>query len=183
MRRNRRNGAGDTVIDLTSLLDVIFIILLAIFVGQKDSYDKQLEEAEAREAAANQNVQAARTSKAQYDNLKKTSDHLNEYVYIISISAVFDETDVKKRTISLMSDDGMEMSFPLIGSDTDAYDDMKDGLEEYIGAHSGSPVILALNSDDEDILYRDEKKISDILFSLSSEHENVYVKGHTGEAK
>lgn len=182
MRRNKRvqNGA---VIDLTSLLDVIFIILLAVMVGQKTSGIEKEQELEFRKTENQQKQDELDEKISHYDNLIETEGNAGKWVWIVSISVPY-ETDIHKRTISVMSEDKKLNTFALVGSDTEeAYDDFREYLEEQIKENSDSPVILALNPDNGDILYRDEKRVTEILFELSKEYKNVSIKGNTGETE
>ena len=95
-----------------------------------------------------------------------------------------DDTDVSKRTIKITSveETGEETeTYELVGADTEAYKKMSDYLEQYINDHKDSPVILALNPDDDKILYRDEREITEILMGLMEEYGNVSVKGNIGD--
>ncbi|MBQ5311081.1 MAG: hypothetical protein ILP19_03445 [Oscillospiraceae bacterium] len=180
MRRHRNRS--DTVIDLTSLLDVIFIMLLVVMIGYKGQESQNQSKYKTDIQAAEEREKEAQDKKDHYENMIDTADHLNSYVYMVSINVPYDKEEVTKRKVSVFCEgDESAAEFELIGSDDSAFDDMKKYLSDYISEHEGSPVILALNSDNEKILYRDEKRMTDVLSSISSENENTFVKGYTAE--
>ena len=58
MMRKRRHNQGDILIDLTSLLDVVFIILLVVICNQqKITSEVQTQQAEAAELSEQADVQ------------------------------------------------------------------------------------------------------------------------------
>ena len=168
----RRKGQGDVVIDLTSLLDVVFIVLLVLLCGQraetdkaKDLMDKAMEE-----------MQEAEDTKDLYNNMKNASDNINEHVSKIAISVPYDKAEITKRNIRILSDDKGENRFELVGVDVDkSFEGFKDYLSAYIQSNSGEPVIIFLNEDQEKILYRDERKVNEIIGDLQKKYDNVYL--------
>lgn len=174
----KRNNRSDVFIDLTSLLDVIFIILLVVLCGQS-SINQNLEETQL--TAENAQMQAE-NAKDLYEDMIDTSDSLNQLVRIVSISVPYDKTEITRREIKVLAEGGDIVSFNLIGNEvTEPLNAFKDTLVEYIRQNNEKPVILSLNEDDEKILYRDEIKINDILTDLSKEYENVYIKENLNE--
>ena len=182
--RRRHDRRTSPSIDLTPLLDVIFILLFSVMMTNGSANDKRAAELDARERNISQKEQEAENAKSEYENMTETVGHIAEYVYIVSVSAFVDDTDVSKRTIKISSveETGEETeTYELVGADTEAYKKMSDYLEQYINDHKDSPVILALNPDDDKILYRDEREITEILMGLMEEYGNVSVKGNIGD--
>lgn len=190
MNRNRRNSRSDIIIDLTSLLDVIFIILLVVLCSQQasaseqeDSYSGRLEELEQAEEEADKAKKDADTARDVYNDAADTNIGLGKYVFAVSIAVPYDDADVTKREIKLLREgEGEIETYELRGYDTAAaMEEFTSDLERYITKYEDSPVIISLNDDDERILYRDETEISSILFELSGRYDNVYIKGNLGD--
>lgn len=176
--RRKRNNKNDVLIDLTSLLDVIFIVLLVVLCGQSE-LNSDLRE---RQAAAENAQDNAEAMQEIYEDMVDTADNINNYVMTTSVAVPYNKTEVRKREIKVLVE-GKEMeSFLLNGIDTEkSFDDFKKYLSEYVDQNKGKPVILSLNDDDDKILYRDEVAVNRIFNELSNEFDNVYIKSYLGE--
>ena len=172
MRRVRKKR-DDIVIDLTSLLDVIFIILLVVMCSQQLSkleYSKQ-------EQAAAETVREAEAASELYREQMETHDKLNEYVLKLSVYSDFNPEQITVRRVRVLKEAEQIEAFELIGADTDrAYAAFEESLVKYIEENSDKPIIFSLNEGDEKILYRDEKAILAIFEKLSGLYTNVYIK-------
>lgn len=171
--RRRRSSRGDIVIDLTSLLDVIFIILLVVMCSQqlmKQEYQEQAQD-------AIETVQDAEAISELYKEQMELQDNLNEYVLKLSVFADFNPERVTLRTVRVLKE-GQEIErYELIGANTaKAYENFEKSLVKYVEENSDKPVIFTLNEGDEKILYRDEKAILQIFEKLSDEYTNVYIR-------
>ncbi len=181
MKRIRRNRKSDIIIDLTSLLDVIFIILLVVIVGQKytntNIQNDLIEEKESYEGA----VSEYNNSQTLYDDAVNTV----KYFKSVSVSVPYDPDEVHKREIQfLFFGENEGEPIELIGNDVNnSIQEFKDRLEQYISENSDNPIVLSLNDDDDTILYRDEKLITEVFNELSSKYNNVYVKGNLSEVE
>lgn len=172
MRRGR-NKRDDIIIDLTSLLDVIFIILLVVTCSQ------QLTKMDykAQEQVAQETVREAEAASKLYEDQMETQDKLNEYVLKLSVYSDFNPEQITVRKVRILKELQQIESFDLVGADTAAaYEAFRMSLVEYIKANTDKPIILSLNEGDEKILYRDEKAILQIFDELSAEYGNVYIK-------
>ena len=182
MRRNKRNKKNDIIIDLTSLLDVIFIVLLVVMAGQFTASKSQENTLAEQQAEAEAMMEEAENNIAVYENMIDTMDNVNKYIIAVSIAVPYNKEELHKREIKLLAEGNELKSFPLVGSETEeAFNELKDTLESFIKSNPDSPVILSLNDDDDKILYRDEKAITEILNELSGEYGNVYIKGNLSE--
>lgn len=181
MRRKRRGSGRDVLIDLTSLLDVMFIILLIVMWGQNNTEDRlRQQQAEAEQAQ----IQTEQEYLLYKDQLE-LSDSLNQLVWAVSVIVPYDEFDVTKRQIQILKEGEKIESFDLVGNRvTDSVEMFRQSLVNYIEANKDKPVILSLNEDDDYILYRDELMVQKIFIELSTEYDNVYLKGSvSGEEK
>ncbi len=181
MKKRRHRAKSDILIDLTSLLDVIFIVLLVVIGRQQTLTVKQQEQIVASQTIEEASAQAeeARAKYELYMDQLDMSDQLQNYVCALSVYAYYNEMNVTERHISILrkgADEEIE-TFDLRGENvTEPMKQFRAAVEAYIAANEESPIILSLNEGDEKILYRDEKAILNIFKELSMEHDNVFVK-------
>lgn len=172
--RKRRN-VGNVLIDLTSLLDIVFIVLLVV-VCQLQGTKSQI----AQDKADIQNQQAAiKTQQELYDDQIESLDNVADYIAVISVNAHFD-ADLITRHIDVVNSD-KKSEVPEIAelkgmSVSEGFSDLRDYLEGYLQDNSDRVVVLSLNDGDEDILYRDEKEIKNIFNELASQYPNIKEK-------
>lgn len=168
MRKKRRNNL-DILIDLTSLLDVIFIILLIVVCNQQYLNDKLSKESVEAESV----MAEAQAAKALYlDQI----DTVQNYSELLSVYASYDSQNVTQRHIRVLKNEQDIVTFDLIGNNvSETLAEFKDYMLTYISNNPEKPVVLSLNDKDENILYRDEKAIKAIFEELS-EYSNVYFK-------
>ena len=182
MRRYKRNKKNDIIIDLTSLLDVIFIVLLVVMAGQFTASKNQENALADQQTEAEAMMEDAENMIAVYEDMIDTMDNVNKYILAVSIAVPYNRDELHKREIKLLAEGNELKTFPLTGSDTEeSFNEFRDTLEDFIKSNSDSPVILSLNDDDDKILYRDEKSVTEILSELSGEYDNVYIKGNLSE--
>lgn len=172
--RRKRKRRGDLAIDLTSLLDVIFIVLLVVICYASGLSDSAIE----REAEAEAMINEANESKKVYNQMTEVTNSLTDYVGVIVIRIPPDENNYKKRSVLVLENGEQEIqNYQLIGNDTvDEQQQLYEFLDGYISDHDERPVIISLNDRDEDILYRDEKAMLDIISKLKESHNNIYIK-------
>lgn len=180
MKRLRRKPVN-VLVDMSALLDIIFILLLVVFSNYlltkntaETDLDRQKEQAVEREAQAQEAQKEA-------DNVKKTYQQMMEtfgYTGNVVVRAFYDEADPTKREVYLLFDDADDPEkFVLEGNAvSDTYDVIKTKISRYVRDHSENPVILSLNSGEKDILYRDEVKILSMFEELRVNFSNVYVR-------
>lgn len=178
MRRRRNSAKGDIIIDLTSLLDVVFILLLVILCGQS-RMSESLSEAEKRAEAMK--VQAEAEYKL-YQDQRETADGLNQLVCVVSVVVPYDEDEITQRQIQVLREGEEIETFDLIGNNvTRSVAAFRESLVQFIRVNQERPVILSLNEEDDYILYRDEVMVKEIFDELAEEYGNVYIKGNTNE--
>lgn len=178
MRKKRKGFNKDIILDLTSLLDVIFIVLLVVLCGQGSLNEGLIEKQKEAETAKQQ----AENAYELYNDQLEMADSLNQYVCAVSVIVPYDENEITKRQIMILKE-GREMErFELIGNDVRrAREDFKESLLRFIQEHKERPVILSLNEEDDNILYRDEVMVNEVFWELAGEFDNVYMKGNISE--
>lgn len=173
--RGKREDGGNILIDLTSLLDVIFIVLLVVLCsGQISSQQvvKQKIEMEKKEAEADQ-------KESLYSQQLNTVEELQQYVMIISVDASYDPSNIKERKVEVLISGNIQPDTlpPLIGENTEeALNQLEEKLNAYIEENEDKQIILSLNENDDRILYRDEMAIMNIFEKIWNEHRNVLMR-------
>lgn len=175
MRRNGSRFRNDILIDLTSMLDVIFIILLVLVCGQTIISD-DLNEAQAQAEYAKAQAEA---EKQLYEEQQEAFNN----VWAVSVVVPYDEDEITRRQIRILKQGEEIQSIDLIGNDiTESVNNFKALLAGYIEQNQDKPIILSLNENDDHILYRDEVMVNGIFDELVQTYGNVYiVKSNTDE--
>ncbi len=178
MRKRKRGSGGDVLIDLTSLLDVIFIILLVVMWGQSQAGDN-LKQAQADAEYAKAQTEAEYKL---YQQQIEIAENINQYIWAASVVVPYDKEDVTRRKIQVLKEGEEIESFELVGNQvTASVEAFRNSLVKYIEANPNQPVILSLNENDDNILYRDEVMVTEIFLELAKEYQNVYIRGSVGE--
>lgn len=177
MRRKRRGSKRDVLIDLTSLLDIMFIILLVVLWGQQN----KTEDLRKMQAEAEQARTQAEAEYKLYEQQIEIAENINQLVWTASVVVPYDQNDVTKRTILVLKEGEEIESFSLSGNKVaDSVTAFKECLKTYILANKDRPVILSLNDNDANILYRDEVMVTEIFVELAKEYNNVFIRGSIG---
>lgn len=182
MRRKRRNGRNEVFIDLTSLLDVIFIVLLLVICSYHSEKEKNKQENTAAHEYMSKAIADAESDSQAYTDMIDTQDNLQKYIWTASIVVPYDPDEITVRHIKVLTEDKEIMSFDLIGNDVaGGVQEFRDSLTDYIKKYADRPVILSLNENNDKILYRDEKAINEVFDELMNTYDNVYIKGSVSE--
>ncbi|MCR5237317.1 MAG: hypothetical protein K6E34_08985 [Lachnospiraceae bacterium] len=159
---------NNILLDLTPLLDVIFIILL-IFVSQTI----QLKKTSAGEAQRLQDEY--KEAKKEYD---LRNEMIDDYYTFVTVISTYDEENPENREIRISRDPNeADQIITLNGSDVEQeYSEFEECLKGYIDPGREAPIVFSLNQGDERILYRDENRIREIVEKLQNSNNNVYFK-------
>lgn len=173
MNINRKRTIGQILIDLTPLLDVVFILLMIVMIGS-EMYTGQAdrEKAEAADIKAEYMAQEA-VLKDSID----TYEHMSDYVGVITIYAGYQPSYRQNRTVYIGY--GSETkTIALNGANTSkAWKDCKNYISGLIEAGNGMPFVISIL--DEQMLYRDEQSIEEIYVDLCTSYSNLYLKNYT----
>ncbi|MBQ6968359.1 MAG: hypothetical protein IJP84_10725 [Lachnospiraceae bacterium] len=182
----RRSGGrrNDILIDLTSLLDVIFILLMVVLARQQIS-DMDLKDQTAKLKEQQVELQAEKAETMDEYRLYSAQNDLTEKMVIISVTATFDPENPKERSLKILKNGNEKPEvFALSGGNTkEAFDKFEEQLVSYVKEAGGLPVVLSLADDGSEILYRDASKIQEIFNSLSSLSKDVYIRPLSAEGE
>ena len=169
--RLKRNSHIDLIIDLTSLLDIIFIILAMYMFKYSDM---------ATTFKNNDSLIGPG------DNAEQIASELDDYVLIESVYSTFDPSHPENRTISYKSASSMKdindnenvEQFNIMSEDPEGqFDTFEQRLRNDIAAHADKDlIILTLNQGDRMILYRDENRILKLFNELKENNSNITIK-------
>jgi len=191
---NRRSGIlsrANTPIELTSLLDVIFLILFVVMLANKltaanmVAQSTQLaQEAQAELVRTKTELETARkdlftvqNNLSTYEGRVDMYEHFDVYAALVNVYVTYSHDNIREREIHVSGPD-LEPE-PLKfneNSENAAWNRLEKCLKEYIEkkAEESIPVIISYNR--EDILNRDEIKLSGMISSLQKTYTNLYHK-------
>lgn len=178
---NKRNRRKEVILDLTSLLDVIFIVLLIVMSRQQLLADKtHLTEEELNNQIEQQEqmTESANAAYQMYTEQLETFENINNYAPNVVIYSDYMAYDPTERTVrvKLGDEDITEIGY-LYSSNTDeTFNDLEETLRSFVAANEDKPILVSLNAGDTGILYRDEVAILEIIDTLREEYPNIYVK-------
>ena len=168
-----KRGIPSLDIDLTSLLDVIFIVLMVVMCHQAlgtQNAEQEIEELTTQLDAAVAENEVHETQLNAYEN----ADDLVAYV---TLRADYDTQNPKTRHIQLAYNNDVAFEEITITPETEktGYATLEDNMNEFLKGKAEMPVLIVLNEDH--ILYRDQVKISQLLDELGEQYTNLYQTG------
>ncbi len=201
MKRKNRSSAP---IELTPLLDVIFIILFIVIISNALNTKKVTAEAESEADKARREVKLLESEAAAKDQeiasleaqifdqeamaaqYEQRIDELEgsvigRRVKIVSLSCIYDEADTARRRLAAAAP-GTESFTVDFTSDTAemSFSRLNNWLEQYIenntraGADKAERVIIVLSVGSERILKRDREALDRIIAGLEAKYDDVY---------
>lgn len=158
-------------LDLTPLLDVIFIVLMVVMCQMSINSESEREKTvEAKNAAeeAQAKYEVATTQLENYEN----EDQL---VAFITLNAMYEKNDPKTRHIRLAYNDETLIEDIVITPETQeqAYGQFVEEITSFVQSKEGSPVLLSI--DDSRILYRDYDRLEKEIASLQEAYNNLFL--------
>lgn len=177
------------IVELTSLLDVIFIMLFMVMNRSQTAAEEAQSNAEAEVAAAQVQVETMKEEVESYRiiideveadrlNLESIKNKLNsyevfkKYASIISVS-VLDHS--YKRTIMVENgDSAVNTDF-----NWDNMDYAKNALSETLNScikDSENPVFIVFSYNGDKIYRQDYNMVSEVMTEVQGGYENVYIK-------
>lgn len=178
MMRLGNNKNTNVDIDLTSMLDVIFIVLMVVMccVGAgRQSY----EELSTKNTELNDQLDEANNQLKSYQDMVEAQDNLDEEVAIIVLHADYDADNPADREMWLLrsTSEGEEElgpdHIPLNNeSREEAFLQIEQRITDYLDGNEGIPVLIRV--DTERILYRDYNQLDAMLTKLQEERKNLF---------
>ncbi len=169
-------------IDLTPLLDVIFIFLFVVIIAYAAKAQAVEAEAESRTEALEKQVEELSARLAEEESLREMyEEHISNYessviggrVKIVTIYCTWDENDSTKRQIRVLASDREFSPVNLTAENQEnGYSRLNQMLIDYITENSDAVVVLSLNT--ERILYRDQTAINELMGKLTRRYKYVY---------
>lgn len=188
--KKKTRSLGQFLIDLTPLLDVIFIFLIVVLTSQ-DKFQAEtaqtLTDSQTTISQMQETVSNAEAQQAAISDQLDTYNHLSEYVDIITVYATYSDPAKRKyRELYVQVNVGELKKFELNPSNSQQqWAECRAYLEEIVSEDSktGKHVILSKKAINEDrVLYRDDMEINKIFEELVDKYQypGMYLKGETG---
>ena len=160
--KKRRLDKKNIIIDLTSLLDVIFIILMVVMCNQK-----------------------ADTGKGETTPITPPSTDERVVALSVNVTVDFDDNDdIISRNIELRCGENSIPSVITIDENDvagdgsiAAYETFSNEIEKYLVSDGEQAAPVLVEVVDGEMLYRDVREVSSRLSELSSEYSNLYCWG------
>ncbi|MBQ4293949.1 MAG: hypothetical protein IJT05_01425 [Lachnospiraceae bacterium] len=170
--RNHIRNRGSGGIDLNPLLDVIFIILLVVVCNTATQTLTTKEAA----AEAEQMKEEAEMVRDVYEEQLDSLENMQDYVVPVALMVRFDSADVKNRKIEVLIGEKLTEIEITPQTEEEGYTELKELLSENLAGDDQRVMLLSLNKDDEQILYRDEVKVKEMTEELNEEFGNLFLK-------
>ena len=175
--KNRFSGKLKNTIELTSLLDVIFIVLMIVICNQQINMTVKEDTAKVKMEQAMDAQADADAEKELYKQHRETFETVNEQMDVITVYVDYTPSDIRNREIRIMANDDELPIIKLSPSNTkESFEQFEKSLEKKIAEaeEADKPVIISI--DTTQILYRDEKAVDEIIGRLFDKHDNLYLK-------
>ena len=175
MGKNKKpRSLGRLLIDLTPLLDVIFIVLIVVLAGQ-DNYST---EADRKYAEAEKYVKEVNAENSVLKEQMSTYSSLNEYFNVVTVYAAYSQENRKLRTIYIKVNTDEPITINLNPSNVStAWAECRKYIEDKIKEDLSLPMILSINTNsDEKMLYRDEESIHSMFMDLMNNYKNLTIR-------
>ncbi len=158
-------------IDLTPLLDVIFIVLMVVMCHQSLGTQAAEQEIGQLTTKLNESEDNNGLLKIQLESFKN-ADILVAHV---TMRADYETENPKTRHIQVAYNNNTAFEEITITPETEekSFATFETNMKEFLDKEKGKPVLVALNEDC--ILYRDQVKISQLLTRLENQYNNLYM--------
>lgn len=183
-KKSKIKSIGQLLIDLTPLLDVVFLLLMVVLCYQdnyKDTADTERMFAEEQASQAMLQMEAVESRNEALENRVDFLQKTDSYIEIVTVYATYNSSNRKSRTIHILSAAG-EQTIPLTPSNSElAWEECRSSIAAVLDANAADtlrhPVLL--NIQDSKMLYRDYKRLSDIYSELCGSYDNLYLRDMT----
>lgn len=168
--KKKTNGLD---IDLTPLLDVIFIVLMVVMCHQ--ALDSKSSEEEL--VLVHEQLEDAVAENEVHETQLHAYEDANDLVAYVTLRADYDTQNPRIRHIQLAYNNDVAFEEITITPETEktGYASLEDNMNQFLSEKESMPVLIVLN--EEHILYRDQVKISQMLDELGEQNTNLYQTG------
>ena len=175
---NKRRKKKNTI-ELTSLMDVIFIILMVVILGYAEKKGS-IDDINSKKISIENEIKAQEDQLAEYEHeIEKQRSQLESEQFFnqatfLTITAKYTPSNPKERSIVITEND-IDNSIPIDVNDPEkSYTTLKETIGGMASKTKelGKPVII--NYSDEQVLYRDDVRIKEILIELMKNYPNIY---------
>ncbi|WP_155830737.1 hypothetical protein [Butyrivibrio sp. AE3009] len=158
-------------LDLTPLLDVIFIVLMVVMCQMSINSESEREKTVEAENAAEEAQAKYEVATTQLENYENE----DQLVAFITLNAMYEKNDPRTRHIRLAYNDETLIEDIVITPETQeqAYGQFVEEITSFVQSKEGSPVLLSI--DDSRILYRDYDRMEKEIASLQEVYNNLFL--------
>lgn len=189
--KHRLKNKLNTVVELTSLLDVIFIVLMIVICNQQinleekgrdveTAYEEAAEvkaEAEAALSEAEDLRAEAEAEKALFEEHLEKFEDVSSQMTTVTVIIDYQPSNLRTRTIRLMADaDTPETITITPETENDAYTKFEEKLEDLVTQAEASDKPVVISIDMTRILYRDELRAEEVLSAVYGRHGNLFYR-------
>lgn len=200
--KHRLGNKLNTAVELTSLLDVIFIILMIVICNQQINLEEKREnvekmaveaqteaenirlEADAVRAQAEAELMAAEDLKAEvqaekelFEKHRDRLENITEQMTTVTVRIDFQPSNPKTRTIRMSVDGRTEEPITVTpATEDDAFSKFEETLENTVAEAEAENKPVVIEIDMDGILYRDEQRTEEMLFGISGRHQNLFYR-------
>ncbi|MDO4808648.1 MAG: hypothetical protein Q4A04_01595 [Eubacteriales bacterium] len=189
--KHRLKNKLNTVVELTSLLDVIFIVLMIVICNQQinleekghdveTAYEEAAEvkaEAEAALSEAEDLRAEAEAEKALFEEHLEKFEDVSSQMTTVTVIIDYQPSNLRTRTIRLVADaDTPETITITPETENDAYTKFEEKLEDLVTQAEASDKPVVISIDMTRILYRDELRAEEVLSAVYGRHGNLFYR-------
>lgn len=169
------------IIELTSLLDIILIMLFWVMLNVSNTAADAEKKAQEQIDAANAKVtQAKEDAQKQIDEINEQNKEMKQQAE--NMQNALDGFDSGKMvTLDMRFEDGRDVIYvsqeseqkkPVIVN-SELSENLKNALNSY-GLDKDSIILAAFMYDGNSVLYRDVEKVQDVLSKIKGNYKNIY---------
>lgn len=189
--KHRLKNKLNTVVELTSLLDVIFIVLMIVICNQQINLEEKghdveaayeevallTAEAEAALSEAEDLRAEAEAEKALFEEHLEKFEDISSQMTTVTVIIDYQPSNLRTRTIRLMADaDTPETITITPETENDAYTKFEEKLEDLVTQAEASDKPVVISIDMARILYRDELRAEEVLSAVYGRHGNLFYR-------
>jgi len=172
-------------LDLTALLDVIFILLMVVMCYQVSVVKNNAEEAKQQVEEAQTAREDAEANEAVLAAQLEAMEEVDSKVGFMTVYVGYNPSNITNRYIrfvrNMQGEESAVIQEIVITPETEAeaYSQFETEMEAFLTANSGMPVLLTL--DDSHILYRDHEQMAKSISKLEGTYTNLFMNSEAEE--